>query len=55
MTYITMPPMAVATALMAVTNPACYEAYFDHVRNPTNALTTQTLPFAGGLEMTVKL
>jgi predicted O-methyltransferase YrrM len=32
-----------------------YEAYFDYVRNPTNAFTTQTLPFAGGLEMTVKL
>ena len=32
-----------------------YEAYFDYVRNPTNAFTTQTLPFAGGLELTVKL
>jgi len=32
-----------------------YEAYFDYVRNPTNAFTTQTLPFTGGLEMTVKL
>jgi hypothetical protein len=32
-----------------------YEAYFDYVRDPNNAFTTQTLPFAGGLEMTVKL
>jgi predicted O-methyltransferase YrrM len=32
-----------------------YAEYFDYVRNPGNAFTTQTLPFAGGLEMTVKL
>jgi predicted O-methyltransferase YrrM len=32
-----------------------YAAYFDYMRNPNNAFTTQTLPFAGGLEMAVKL
>jgi predicted O-methyltransferase YrrM len=32
-----------------------YAAYFDYVRNPINAFTTQTLPFGGGLEMTVKI
>jgi predicted O-methyltransferase YrrM len=32
-----------------------YEDYFAFVRDPKNGLVTQTLPFPGGLEMTVKL
>lgn len=35
--------------------PEAYEDYFAFVRDPKNGLVTQTLPFPGGLEMTVKL
>jgi predicted O-methyltransferase YrrM len=31
-----------------------YQAYFDFIADPKNGLQTQTLPFEGGLEMTVK-
>ena len=31
-----------------------YGAYFDFIADPANGLRTLTLPFAGGLEMTVK-
>jgi len=32
-----------------------YRAYFEYVNDPKNALRTQTLPFPGGLEVTVKV
>jgi predicted O-methyltransferase YrrM len=32
-----------------------YEAYFAFIADPKNRLSTQTLPFAGGLEMTVRI
>jgi predicted O-methyltransferase YrrM len=32
-----------------------YRAYFDFIADPKNGLRTQTLPFAGGFEMTVKV
>jgi len=32
-----------------------YRDYFDYVRNPMNRMQTMTLPFEGGLELTVKL
>lgn len=35
--------------------PEAYEDYFAFVRDPKHGLVTQTLPFPGGLEMTVKL
>jgi predicted O-methyltransferase YrrM len=35
--------------------PENYTEYFAYVRDPANAFSTQTLPFAGGLELTVKL
>jgi predicted O-methyltransferase YrrM len=31
-----------------------YQAYFDFIADPKNGLRTMTLPFAGGLELTVK-
>lgn len=35
--------------------PEAYEDYFAFIADPKNGLVTQTLPFPGGLEMTVKL
>jgi predicted O-methyltransferase YrrM len=32
-----------------------YKAYFDYITDPANSLRTMTLPFEGGLEMTIKL
>ena len=32
-----------------------YRDYFEFIADPANGLATQTLPFTGGLEMTVKL
>jgi predicted O-methyltransferase YrrM len=32
-----------------------YAAYFDYIADPKNRLRTLTLPFAGGLEMTVRV
>jgi len=32
-----------------------YRAYFDYIGDPANGFRTMTLPFAGGLEMTVKV
>lgn len=32
-----------------------YRAYFDFIADPANRLRTTTLPFSGGLEMTVRL
>jgi hypothetical protein len=32
-----------------------YEAYFAFIADPKNRLRTLTLPFSGGLEMTVRL
>lgn len=32
-----------------------YDAYFDFIRDPAHGFITQTLPFEGGLEFTVKL
>lgn len=32
-----------------------YEAYFDYIADPKNGLRTMTVPFAGGLEFTIKL
>jgi predicted O-methyltransferase YrrM len=32
-----------------------YRDYFEYVRNPMNRMQTMTLPFEGGLELTVKL
>ena len=32
-----------------------YEKYFAYVADPRNGLVTATLPFGGGLEMTVKV
>jgi len=32
-----------------------YEAYFTFIADPKNRLRTLTLPFAGGLEMTVRM
>ena len=29
--------------------------YFDYIADPANRLLTQTLPFEGGLEMTVRI
>jgi predicted O-methyltransferase YrrM len=31
-----------------------YDDYFDYVCNPANGLSTMTLPFEGGLELTVR-
>jgi predicted O-methyltransferase YrrM len=35
--------------------PENYTEYFEFVLDPVNAFSTQTLPFSGGLEFTVKL
>jgi len=32
-----------------------YKAYFDYIADPANRLRTMTLPFEGGLEMTLRL
>ena len=32
-----------------------YTAYFDYIADPKNRLRTMTLPFEGGLEMTVRV
>jgi predicted O-methyltransferase YrrM len=32
-----------------------YAAYFDYIADPANRLVTMTLPFEGGLEMTVRI
>ena len=32
-----------------------YQAFFDYIADPENGLRTMTLPFAGGLELTVKV
>lgn len=32
-----------------------YKAYFDYIADPANRLVTMTLPFEGGLEMTVRI
>ncbi|MCX5045726.1 hypothetical protein OG921_21400 [Aldersonia sp. NBC_00410] len=34
---------------------ASYLPNFDYINDPANGLVTQTLPFAGGLELTIKL
>jgi predicted O-methyltransferase YrrM len=34
---------------------APYRHYFEYVRDPKNRMATQTLPFDGGFELTVKL
>jgi predicted O-methyltransferase YrrM len=48
-------PGAVVIADNTSQFPEAYADYFDFVRDPANRLVTQTLPFAGGLEMTVKV
>ena len=32
-----------------------YDAYFDYIADPANRLVTMTLPFEGGLEMTLRI
>lgn len=44
--------IVVADNTQSVRGP--YRAYFDYIAQPAHRLRTQTLPFAGGLEMTVK-
>jgi predicted O-methyltransferase YrrM len=47
-------PGAVVIADNTIQAARGYEAFFTFVNDPTNGLTTMTLPFQGGLEMVVK-
>ncbi|HUO88780.1 MAG TPA: class I SAM-dependent methyltransferase [Rhizomicrobium sp.] len=46
---------AVVIADNTVQSRPGYKAYFDFIADPENRLRTMTLPFAGGLEMTVRV
>ncbi|MBJ8344632.1 O-methyltransferase [Antrihabitans sp. YC2-6] len=48
-------PGAVVIADNTASFATAYEPYFDYVNDPANGFVTQTLPFDGGLEMTIKL
>lgn len=48
-------PGAVVIADNTTSFPEAYVPYFDYVNDPANGLVTQTLPFEGGLELTIKL
>lgn len=48
-------PGAVVVADNTAAFPEAYHEYFAFVNDPERGFTTQTLPFAGGLELTVKL
>jgi predicted O-methyltransferase YrrM len=48
-------PGAVVIADNTSAFPEAYEEYFAFVNTPEHGFTTQTLPFTGGLELTVKL
>ena len=48
-------PGAVVIADNTSAFPEAYEEYFAFVNAPERGFTTQTLPFSGGLELTVKL
>ena len=48
-------PGAVVCADNTISASRSYAAYFAFVNDPANGLVTQTLPFEGGFEMTVKV
>ena len=48
-------PGAVVIADNTTTWRAAYDDYFAFIADPGNGLRTLTLPFAGGLEFTVKV
>ncbi|HEY1707502.1 MAG TPA: class I SAM-dependent methyltransferase [Rhizomicrobium sp.] len=48
-------PGAVIVADNTAQSRRGYEAYFAYIADPANRLRTLTLPFAGGLEMTVRV
>jgi predicted O-methyltransferase YrrM len=45
----------IARANFAAAGLRDYTDYFDYIADPKNRLRTMTLPFAGGLEMTVRM
>lgn len=47
-------PGAIILADNSTASRRGYEAYFTFIADPTNGLRTMTLPFEGGLEMTIK-
>jgi predicted O-methyltransferase YrrM len=47
-------PGAIVVADNTTTFRSAYADYFAFVNDPANRLSTQTLPFAGGLELTVR-
>jgi len=48
-------PGAIVIADNTSAFPENYTEYFEFLLDPANAFSTQTLPFSGGLELTVKL
>ncbi|WP_343600320.1 class I SAM-dependent methyltransferase [Mycobacterium sp.] len=48
-------PGAVVVTDNTTSHAEDYADYFDFIRDPANEFLTQTLPFSGGLELTVKL
>lgn len=48
-------PGAVLIADNSAQSRRGYAAYFDYIADPANRLMTMTLPFEGGLEMTVRI
>jgi predicted O-methyltransferase YrrM len=48
-------PGAVILADNSESSRPGYAAYFDYIADPANRLRTMTLPFEGGLEMTVRI
>ena len=48
-------PGAVIIADNSAQSRRGYAAYFDYIADPANRLVTMTLPFEGGLEMTVRI
>jgi predicted O-methyltransferase YrrM len=48
-------PGAVILADNSESSRQGYAAYFDYIADPVNCLRTMTLPFEGGLEMTVRI
>jgi predicted O-methyltransferase YrrM len=48
-------PGAVILADNSESSRQGYSAYFDYIADPANRLRTMTLPFEGGLEMTVRV
>jgi predicted O-methyltransferase YrrM len=48
-------PGAIIVADNVIQSRPGYEAYFAYIHDPKNGFITTTLPFEGGLEMTVRV